>query len=141
MDLQNHESPNFENLGLPILEIWDSQLGSPGTKWHLGAGPVARHKKYYKKECGFPSSLNHGESCESMYVRGSFMHQKCSNHAWTNLLFGLCRFLWILDLLVTCPNPHPKGPHPKLPTHRFTPKVLWVRKHTSILSSSIVFHF
>jgi hypothetical protein len=34
-------------LGLP--------LGSPGTKWHLGAGPVARHKVYYKGEGGgFP---------------------------------------------------------------------------------------
>jgi len=34
-------------LGLP--------LGSPGTKWHLGAGPVARHRVYYKGEGGgFP---------------------------------------------------------------------------------------
>jgi len=30
-------------------------LGSLGTKWHLGAGPVARHKVYYKGEGGgFP---------------------------------------------------------------------------------------
>ncbi len=42
-------------------EFWefrDSQLGSHkslGTKWHLGATPVARHKEYYKWENGgFP---------------------------------------------------------------------------------------
>jgi len=43
---------------------------------------------------------------ESMYAGGLSMHQKCSNYAPTNLLFGLCRFTWIIDLLVTCPNPH-----------------------------------
>jgi hypothetical protein len=34
-------------LGLP--------LGSPRTKWHLGGGPMARRKVYYKgKGGGFP---------------------------------------------------------------------------------------
>ncbi len=29
--------------------------GLPWTKWHLGAGPMARHEVYYKGECGgFP---------------------------------------------------------------------------------------
>jgi len=28
---------------------------SPGTKWHLGAGPMAKHRVYYKGEGGgFP---------------------------------------------------------------------------------------
>jgi hypothetical protein len=41
------------------------------------------------------------------------VHQKCSNYALTNLLFGLCRFVWIIDPLVTRPNPHPGAPaHP-----------------------------
>jgi hypothetical protein len=36
-------------------EFRDSQLGSPETKWHLGASPVDRHKEYYKGEDGgFP---------------------------------------------------------------------------------------
>jgi hypothetical protein len=31
------------------------QLGSPETKWHLGASPMAMHKEYYKGEGGgFP---------------------------------------------------------------------------------------
>jgi hypothetical protein len=37
------------------LGILGFQLGSPETKWHLGAGLVARHKVYYKGEGGgFP---------------------------------------------------------------------------------------
>jgi len=37
-----------------IVGILGLPLGSPETKWHLGAGPVARHKVYYKgKSDGF----------------------------------------------------------------------------------------
>jgi hypothetical protein len=43
MSPQSCGSPNFGN------------VGSPGTKWHLGVGPMARHKVYYKGEGGnFP---------------------------------------------------------------------------------------
>jgi hypothetical protein len=39
----------------PISRILGIQLGNLGTKWHLGVGPVARHKEYYKGEGGgFP---------------------------------------------------------------------------------------
>jgi hypothetical protein len=40
--------------GLPKLqesqfrEFQDSQVGSLETKWHLGAGPMAMHREYYK---------------------------------------------------------------------------------------------
>jgi hypothetical protein len=44
-----------------------------------------------------------------MYAHDSFIHQKCFNYAITNLLFGLCRFMWIIDLLVIHPNPYPKA--------------------------------
>jgi hypothetical protein len=41
--------------GISISRISGLQLGSPGTKWHLGAGLVAKHKEYYKGEGGgFP---------------------------------------------------------------------------------------
>jgi len=47
MGPQSCGSPNFANFGLP--------LGSPETKWHLGVGPVAKHREYYKGEGGgFP---------------------------------------------------------------------------------------
>ncbi len=42
---QSHGSPNFEIFGTP-------KFRSLGTKWHLGAGSVAMHKKYYKGESG-----------------------------------------------------------------------------------------
>jgi hypothetical protein len=48
MGPQNYKNPNFVNFKTP-------HLGSPGTKWHLGAGPMAKHKVYYKREGGgFP---------------------------------------------------------------------------------------
>jgi len=40
---------------VPILGISGLPLGSPRTKWHLGVGPMARHRVYYKGEGGgFP---------------------------------------------------------------------------------------
>jgi len=36
--------------GVPILKILRLPLGSPGTKWHLGVGHVAKHWVYYKRE-------------------------------------------------------------------------------------------
>jgi hypothetical protein len=42
-------------MGVPTLGILGFPLGSPGKKCHLGVGPVARHKVYYKGEGGdFP---------------------------------------------------------------------------------------
>jgi hypothetical protein len=42
-------------VGVPTLGILGLPLGSPGTKWHLGADFVAWHKVYYKGEGGgFP---------------------------------------------------------------------------------------
>jgi hypothetical protein len=68
-------------------------------------------------------SLSRGESCESMFARGLSVHQKCSNYALTNLLFGLYRYVWVIDLLFTLPSPHPN-----IPTCPFTPKVLQARE-------------
>ncbi len=42
-------------VGVPTLGILGLPLGSPGTKCHLGVGPMAKHKIYYKGEGGsFP---------------------------------------------------------------------------------------
>ncbi len=41
--------------GVPTLGILGFPLGNPKTKCHLDAGPVAKHKIYYKGEGGgFP---------------------------------------------------------------------------------------
>jgi hypothetical protein len=40
---------------VPTLGISGLSFGSPGTKWHLDVGPMARHIVYYKGEGGgFP---------------------------------------------------------------------------------------
>ncbi len=57
------------------------------------------------------------------------MHQKCSNYALTNLFFGLCRFMWVIDLLVTLLNPYPEAS-----TRPSTPKVLWARECVQLFS-------
>jgi hypothetical protein len=63
-------------VGVPTLGISGLQLGSLETKWHLGVGHVVRHKVYYKGGrwwlCPNPG---HGESCESVFARGLFVHQ------------------------------------------------------------------
>jgi hypothetical protein len=91
--------------GLPTWEAWD--------KMTFGYSFMVNHKEYYKGESGgFPPSLSHVESCESCesceseYAHGSSMHQKCSNYTLINLLFGLCRSMWIIDPFVVCPSPH-----------------------------------
>ncbi len=57
----------------------------------------------------FLPNKSHGESCEFMCARGSFVHQKCYKYALTNLLFGLCRSMCIIDLLVICPSLYPRA--------------------------------
>jgi hypothetical protein len=71
-----------------------------------------------------------------MFIRGSFVHQKCSNHALTNLLFDLRTSMWVIDLLVNLPSPHLRAP-----THPSTPEVLQAKECAPILSSSIIFTF
>jgi hypothetical protein len=96
-------------LGLSTWEFWG--------KWHLGATPMASHKEYYKRKGGvFSPNPSHDQSCEFVYAHGLFVHQKCSNYALTDLLFGLCRSIWIIDPLIIHPSPHPKAPtHPSYP--------------------------
>jgi hypothetical protein len=119
MAIQNVGSSNFE------------------TKWHLDPNPMDNHKKYYiKGKVVVPPSLGRGESCESMYARDLFVHQKCSNYALTNFLFGLYKSMWIIDPLVTHHSPHLEAP-----THPSTFKVFWAKECTPTLSSSIISTF
>ncbi len=83
-----------------------------------------------------PPSSSRAKSYESMYACVSFVHQKCSNHALTNLLFSFCRFMWIIDSLAV----HSSS-HPKTTSRPSTPKMLQVRECTIIPSSSINFIF
>jgi hypothetical protein len=93
-----------------VPTVWISRLplGSPGTKWHLGVGPMAKHKVYYKGEGGgFPKSDLWWVLWVCIY--SSFVYAlKCSNYELTNLLFGLCKSVWVIELLINLPNPIPK---------------------------------
>jgi hypothetical protein len=131
--IRSYEPP--KSWEVQFREFRDSQLGSLGTKWHLGFGPVAIHRKYYKGgRWWFPPSPGRGEFCEFVFARGSFMHQKCSNYALTNLLFGLWKFTWIVNLLITC-----SSPHPETTTRSSTLEVLRIRKCALTPYLSIVF--
>jgi hypothetical protein len=96
---------------------------------------VARLKVYYKggRWC-LPPSPGRGESCEFMFARGLSMRQKCSKYTLTNLLFSLCRSVWVIELLVNL-----LSPHLGVPTHPSTPKVLQAKERPPIPSPSIVF--
>ncbi len=59
---------------------------------------------------------------------------KCSNYALTNLLFSLCRSVWVIESLVNLTSPHPK-----VPACPSTLEVLQARECALILSPSIVF--
>ncbi len=50
-----------------------------------------------------------------MFACGSSVHQRCSNYTLTNLLFGLCRSMWVIDLLVNLLSPHQSSSTPPLP--------------------------
>jgi hypothetical protein len=67
---------------------------------------MACYKDYYKGKVVPSPSPSHGESCESMYASGLFVHQKCSNYVLTNLLFGLYKLICIIDTRVIHLNPH-----------------------------------
>ncbi len=45
---------------------------------------------------------------------------KCSNYELTNSLFGLCRSMWVIELIINLLSPHPGAS-----THPFTHEVLW----------------
>jgi hypothetical protein len=102
--------------GVLILGISELSHGSPRTKWHLGVGPMARHRVYYKGEGGgFPwvrAVVSFVNPCLPM-VRPCT--KRCSNSTLTNLLFDLCRSAWIIELFVTHPSPIPELQHAPLP--------------------------
>ncbi len=71
-----------------------------------------------------------------MCARSSSVHQKCFSYALTNLLFGLCRSVWVIELFVNLCNPNLGA----LTCHS-TPKMLRNRECAPTPSTSIVFTF
>ncbi len=122
------------------LKLWESQFREFRDS-HLG---VSRQNDIWMLvpwlgtggRWWLPPNLGHDESCESMFTCGSSMHQKGSNYALTHLLFGLCRSMWVIELLVNLP-----GFHLRAPTCPSTVEVLRAKGRAPTLSPSIVFTF
>jgi hypothetical protein len=111
-------------------------LETLGTKRHLGDGPMAMRKVYYKGEGGgFPKSKPWWVLWVCVcpwFVHASKVHQKCFSYALTNLLSGLCKSVWVIDLLINLPSPHFGAP--ACPS---TPEVLWARECAQFLLLSL----
>jgi hypothetical protein len=90
MGLQSCRSPNFGNFETPTLESQDKMTFECWS--HGQAQSILQGGRWWFS----PSSVC-DESCESIFARGLSMHQKRSNYALTNLLFGLCKSAWIID--------------------------------------------
>ncbi len=133
------------------LEVYTQSYGHPKLRetqfwefqdFHLGVlrqndiwvwVPWPHIENTIRERWWLPPSLGHGESCESVFARGSSVHQKCSNHVVTNL-FGLCNFVWAIDLFVILLSPHLGALAPPS-----TPKMLRAREHAPTPYSSVVF--
>ncbi len=97
----------------PAIDLWS--FGSPGGLPSPNFGSVSfiltlSQSRVAIGRWWLPSSPGRGESCESVFVHGESVHQKCSNYALSNLLSSLCRSVWVIDLLVTLPSPHLGAP-------------------------------
>jgi hypothetical protein len=107
---------------IPVVGISRLPLGSPETKWHLGVGPMVRYKVYYKGEGGgFPqvrAMVNIMGAC--LLVVHSCT--KCCNYTLINLLFGLCKSMWVSEVFINLPSPILELQHAPLPPKCYEPR-------------------
>jgi hypothetical protein len=90
-------------LGISRLPTWESW-----EKWHLDATPWLIIENTIRGKV-VTSPKSRPWWILWVYVCPWLVcAPKCSDYALTNLLFGLCRSIWIIDPLVTHHNPHPK---------------------------------
>jgi hypothetical protein len=87
--------------GVPTLKISGLPFGNPRTKCHLDVGFMERHIVYYKGEGGgFPQVwvVVNLVSPNLFVVHPST--KSVQTYALTNLLFGLCRSMWMIKCLL-----------------------------------------
>ncbi len=97
---------------IPISRISILQLESPKTKCMLALWPGTKNTIKGK----VMASLKSGPWW-ILWIHVSSVHQKCSNYALTNSVFGLCKSVWVIDLFVIF-----SSFHPGTPAWPFTPK-------------------
>ncbi len=125
MGLQSWEIPNFGNFGTLNLGVPRQNDIWVLAPW-LGIENTIRGKVVH----GFPQV----QAVVSIVNMCLPMHQNCSNYAPTNLLFGFCMSMWIIDSLVTRPSPHLGAP-----TRLSTLEVLQAKERTQTFYPFVVF--
>jgi hypothetical protein len=98
-----------------LWEFQDSHLGVPKQNdiWVLVLWPST---KYTIKGKVVVSPKSGPWWILWVHVCPWFIHApKCSNYTLTNLLFGLCKFMWVIELLVNLPSPISELQHALLP--------------------------
>jgi hypothetical protein len=82
---------------VPTWEFQDSHLGvsKQNDIWVLVLWPGTKYT--IRGKVVVSPSPSRGEYCESVFARGSSVDQKHSNYTLINLLFGLCRSVWVID--------------------------------------------
>jgi len=94
---------------------------TPRTKWHLGVGPMARYKVYYKASVVASPKFGPWWILWIRVYTWLVHAPKCSTYALTNLLFCLCKFRWVIKLLVNLPSPILELQHAFLPPKCYEP--------------------
>jgi hypothetical protein len=112
-----------------LWEFQDSLLGILGQNDIWVLVPWLGTEYTIRGRWWLPPSSGRGESYESVFARG--YAPKCSNYALTNLLFGLCRSMWVIEFLFNLPSPIQELEHapliPKCCKPRSTPQLLFLR--------------
>jgi hypothetical protein len=94
---------------IPTMGISGLPARNPRTKSHLDVGLMAMHKVYYKGEVVASPKSKLWWILRVPICPWLVCASKCSNYALTNLLFGLCKSVWVIGLLVNLPSPHPEA--------------------------------
>jgi hypothetical protein len=94
---------------------------------------MAKNKKYYKGEGGGFPQIQVVVNLVSPHL---LVACSCTKSALTliNLLFGLCKSMWVINLLFTLLNPYPIAL-----ARPSTPELLRAKEYTLTFHSSVVF--
>jgi hypothetical protein len=104
------------------MGISDSHLGVPKQNdiWVLVSWPSIEYNIKGKVVASLKSGL---WWVLWIYIYLWFVRApKCSNYALTNLLFDLCRFVWVIEVFINLPSLIPKLQHSLLPSKCYEPR-------------------
>jgi hypothetical protein len=101
--------------GVLVVRISKLPFGNPGTKWHLGVGPMAKHKVYYKREGGGFPQVWAVVSLVSLWLLVVRLCTKVLQLRTNQLIVWFVQSMWVIELFVNLPTPIPKLQHALLP--------------------------